>query len=158
MMKRRNKSPLRLQRTKRYSTFNYFEVFFSQMLTSSFFAPTMRWWWPVNQNKLEMKKINLKIKSWYWITFYSAGNEKQLLWKSVLSKLVVVFTLQPTRLPKLLCIMEVVSVQRRVSRAGWDLRYGVIQHHFYWWCFSNLNERNFMMNFLVPGPHKDSNK
>ena len=125
-----------------------------------FFAPTMRWWWPwpVNQNKLEMKKINLKIKSWYWITFYSAGNEKQLLWKSVLSKLVVVFTLQPTRLPKLLCIMEVVSVQRRVSRAGWDLRYGVIQHHFYWWCFSNLNERNFMMNFLVPGPHKDSNK
>ena len=135
-------------------------MFFSQMLTSSFFASTMRWWWPVNQNKLEMKKINLKIKSWYWITFYSAGNEKQLLWKSVLSKLVVVFTLQPTRLPKLLCIMEVVSVQRRVSRAvlRFEIRSDSTSFLLHWWCFSNLNERNFMMNFLVPGPHKDSNK
>ena len=143
---------------KRYSTFNYFEVFFYTDVDKFLFCANNEVMMTSESKQTRNEKISLKIKRWYWITFYSAGYEKQLLWKSVLSKLVVVFTLQPTRLPKLLCIMEVVSVQRRVSRAGWDLRYGVIQHHFYWWCFSNLNERNFMMNFLVPGPHKDSNK
>ena len=49
----------------------------------------------------------------------------------------------------------------KTSEQGWqrfEIRSDSTSFLLHWWCFSNLNERNFMMNFLVPGPHKDSNK